>query len=339
MADFAEIFHSLSPDKQEALLNGPAAPPPPGVVSNFDNPPNRNELAFAVTTSALALSSVVVILWIFAKAFCQRKVYPGDAFIFAGYGIFIGSCYCLYYWMNLTGVYVHSWDVRMVYVAQNLYGSTLMTLKIGVLLEWLRIFVPKGTRDSFWWTCITNLALNVLFYVAAKLVENFACFPHETIWDFTVEGHCLDQKSLALASAIVNLVSDLLILALPQIVIWKLNMSVTKKPGVSLVFAVGVFCCVVAVFRVITSRQYYISTDPIYDLSPVALWNIVELTLVIMIACLPSIPAVFKGPRLRSLWRPMKSWAGPSQNTSAGGSRWKRTPHRTAESPNQEAYH
>lgn len=115
-----------------------------------------------------------------------------------------------------------------------------MSLKIGVLLEWARIFVPKGTRDTFWWTCYITLALNVLFYAAVKFVDNLACFPHEKIWNLTVEGHCLNLRASTLASAVVNLVSDLVILGLPHIVIWKLNMSLTKRIGVSCVFAVGV---------------------------------------------------------------------------------------------------
>jgi hypothetical protein len=122
----------------------------------------------------------------------------------------------------------------------NLYGSILMTLKIGVLLEWSRIFVPKGTRNRFWWLCNATLVFNVLFYVAVKLVDNLACFPHEKIWNLTIEGHCINQRASTLASAVVNLVSDLVILGLPQMVIWKLNMSLTRRIGVSCVFAVGV---------------------------------------------------------------------------------------------------
>ncbi|KAI0102570.1 hypothetical protein GGR51DRAFT_526991 [Nemania sp. FL0031] len=258
--------------------------------------------------------------------------------------IFTGYSYCLYHWINLTGMYVHAWDVRLrtafdfayiVYVGENLYGSTLMTLKIGVLLEWARIFVPTGTRNSFWWLCNATLVANVLFYVAVKLVDNLACFPHEKIWDLTVEGHCINQRASALASAIVNLVSDLVILGLPQMVIWKLNMSFAKRLGVSCIFAVGVFCCVAAIFRVITSYQYYKSIDQVYDLSPVALWDVVEMTLVIVIACLPSIPVIFKDPRIRSLWPLMKS---PASSLGKANSSTKLTSHGTVDSSNRNAY-
>ncbi|KAI1824024.1 hypothetical protein F4861DRAFT_285973 [Xylaria intraflava] len=249
MADFAAMFNSLPPDKQEELLNGPASPPPHGVVSNFDNPPNQNHLSLGVTNTGLVISSLFVILWIFSKAFCLRKIHVEDGFIFAGYGIFVGYTYCLYYWINLTGMYVHTWDVRLrttldfsyiVYVGQNLYGASVGTLKVGVLLQWARIFVPRNFRDPFWWAYNTTLVLNVLFYGSAKFVDNFACSPHEKIWDPTVEGHCINMRAETLVSAIVNLVSDLVILALPQMVIWKLNMSRAKRLGISCVFAVGI---------------------------------------------------------------------------------------------------
>lgn len=94
-------------------------------------------------------------------------------------------------------------------------------------------------------------------------------------------------------------------------------------------------CCVAALFRVITSYQYYKSTDQIYDLSPLALWDVVEMTLVIIVACLPSIPALFNDPRLHSLWRRMKPGASPLQS---GNARGKLTSRATVESSNRNAY-
>jgi hypothetical protein len=43
-------MHSLPPEEQERIMNGPALPPPEGTVPNLDNPPNNNVLGvFALT--------------------------------------------------------------------------------------------------------------------------------------------------------------------------------------------------------------------------------------------------------------------------------------------------
>ncbi|RYP11508.1 hypothetical protein DL764_000031 [Monosporascus ibericus] len=295
MTGSSDSFNSLSPDRQRELLDGPAAHPPLGLMPNFDNPPHRNHLAFAVTTTGLALSSFMVLLWLVSKLFYQKKVHIGDVFIFAGFGVFVGYNYCLYYWINLTGMYVHTWDIRLrtmpnflyvrvitriysrnitdesqnIYVGSNLYGSMLMSIKIGILMEWARIFVPTGVRNTFWWTCYATLVANVLFYVSAKFVTNFTCIPREKIWHRELEGHCINERAATFASTIVNCVSDLVILAVPHSIIWRLNMSRARKIGVAGIFAVGIFGCVAAVFRVLTCAKYYRSTDFAYDLSPV----------------------------------------------------------------------
>ncbi|KAI0468523.1 hypothetical protein F4859DRAFT_524442 [Xylaria cf. heliscus] len=315
MEDFAVLFNSLSPQEQEELLNGPASPPPAGIVPNFDSPSNQNGLATGVTTTGFVAIILVVMLWSFAKISCQKRFYVADGFIVASFGIVAGYMYTVYRWIHLTGMYVHIWN--LVYLSENFYGSTAMTVKISILLEWARIFVPRGVHNKFWWTCQVTLAVNVSFYVAVKLVDNLACFPHRKIWDITVEGHCINMRASSLASSIVNLVSDIVIFALPQSVIWNLSMRTANKIGVSCMFALGIFCCIASVFRVVTSYKYYISTDFTYDISSLALWNVVEITLMFAIACLPSIPVLFRRPWIQQFITSSKSLIRSGQDSRA----------------------
>lgn len=115
-----------------------------------------------------------------------------------------------------------------------------MLLKSAILLQWARTFVPKGFRNTFWWICHILLAINVLFYVACTLVEIFGCTPRRKLWTPGLPGTCVDMTKVNIASAIVNFSSDLIILYLPQRIIWSLHMSTSKKLGVATLFAVGV---------------------------------------------------------------------------------------------------
>jgi hypothetical protein len=113
-------------------------------------------------------------------------------------------------------------------------------LKTAILLEWLRIFNPTGKRNTFFWACHIILWINILFYSASFFAINLACIPRQRIWDKTItEGHCFNENELYLAGTIVNLISDVAILLVPQKVIWSLKMSVKRKIGVSLIFATG----------------------------------------------------------------------------------------------------
>jgi len=122
----------------------------------------------------------------------------------------------------------------------TIYGNVIMLLKIGILSHWSRIFVPKGHRNAFWWICYVTMAVNVLFYVICTFIEIFACTPRKKIWNPMIQGKCLDMPTVIIVSAFVNFFSDLIILILPQRVIWGLNMSMKRKVGIAALFAVGV---------------------------------------------------------------------------------------------------
>jgi hypothetical protein len=115
----------------------------------------------------------------------------------------------------------------------------MIFLKSAILLEWIRLFVPGKTRNAFFWTCHAITILNALYYTANIIVENVSCTPKAYWWDKSLTGHCLNGTVLALTSATVNLAFDITILILPQRVIWTLNMSTSRRLGVSVVFAIG----------------------------------------------------------------------------------------------------
>lgn len=67
------------------------------------------------------------------------------------------------------------------------------------------------------------------------------CTPFERNWSPLAGGFCrLRIPPLALGSAIVNVVMDMVPLFLAQRVIWSLKLPLQKKLGVSLIFLIGV---------------------------------------------------------------------------------------------------
>ncbi|RYO83188.1 hypothetical protein DL762_006233 [Monosporascus cannonballus] len=207
-------LHLLPPAQQEAILNGPALAPPPGVMSNFDDPPNNNTLALVV----ISFLSVA----------------------------FFGSIYHIVF---QVGFFVNQWNVRVrdlpamfydVHLASDFYTVTIMLYKAAILLEWTRIFVPRDTRGAFYWICHALLWINVAFYVTMLISGSLSCTPFERLWDPTVPGTCRNRKAYDVATASFSLVSDIFILLLPQRVIWKLRLRREKKIGIAVIFAVGV---------------------------------------------------------------------------------------------------
>ncbi|KAI0968051.1 hypothetical protein F4678DRAFT_232522 [Xylaria arbuscula] len=281
--------------------NKPALAPPPGVQSNFD-PPNGNAQAHIGIAICLFIVSVSVSLRAYSKIVCMKQVKLEDYVGLVALGPYIAFIYGIYDLMRTTGIYVHQWNIRastvpsalyIVYINTSLFQATMGSVKTAILLEWIGIFVPNGTRTSFWWTCQIIMWLNILYYIAVIVVSAISCSPHEKIWHPTIPGTCFNTKAFFISNATLNLASDIIILALPQRIIWRLKMSREKKIGVSLVFAVGVIACLVGGARLSRAVIYYVSTDNLYNVSAVFLWCTAELSISFLVFCLPAIPKIF----------------------------------------------
>lgn len=130
---------------------------------------------------------------------------------------------------------------KVLFVGSVLYAVTVMLVKAAILQEWRRIFLPLGTKNTFYYTCYALMVFNILFYSASVIAICLQCTPYARIWDKTItEGSCISTTTLEIAGAVINLASDLIVLILPQKTIWRLQMSMRNKIGVSVVFAVGI---------------------------------------------------------------------------------------------------
>jgi hypothetical protein len=115
-----------------------------------------------------------------------------------------------------------------------------MLVKVAVLLQWLRVFVPRGVRNAFFWILHVTIWIHVGFYGALTLVEIWSCNPREKIWNPWIPGTCISIAAVGGTSSIVNVVSDIIILILPHRVIWKLEMPKHRKKAISLLFTCGI---------------------------------------------------------------------------------------------------
>ncbi|OCL08895.1 hypothetical protein AOQ84DRAFT_266597, partial [Glonium stellatum] len=287
-------------------LEGPALAPPPGIVPNFTGPPNQDALGYALLITGLSLSVIAVVIRLYAKIFCVKV---RDRRLYVDSGVYAGCQYFIIRVLQFPGIYVYQWNIRLkdlsgiLYVSSTGSGSSheaLTSLGIsvlaplctqGILLEWIHLSAPRGLRNTSFWTYHVTIWINVMFYIACTIVEIFGCHPREKFWNkLILGGSCVNLQAVILASSVLNFVSDLIVLALPQKTIWSLQMSLRKKVDVSAIFAIGIFGCVCGTVRMIHSIKLLSSDDVTYTLSPVGLWCVVEITSEFLIFCIPSIP-------------------------------------------------
>ncbi|RYC64117.1 hypothetical protein CHU98_g2087 [Xylaria longipes] len=270
-------------------FNKPALQPPSGIEPNFDSPPNRNvEAHFAIAIGILIVFTGAS-LRAYSKIFCMKQVHLED---------YVGL------------VALAPYIAFIIYTNTSLFQATMGTIKTAVLLEWTRIFVPSGTRTIFWWTCQIVMWVNMLYYTTGVIISAISCSPHEKIWHPTIPGRCFNTKAFFISNAALNLASDIIILALPQRVIWTLKMPTQKKIGVSVVFAVGVIASLVGAGRLTRAVMYYLSNDNLYNVSSVFLWCTAELSVAFLVFCLPAVPKIFSADnRIKKSAARLRSWS------------------------------
>ncbi|KAH8689592.1 hypothetical protein BGW36DRAFT_412363 [Talaromyces proteolyticus] len=286
-------------------LNGPALQPPEGVTPNFDNPPNNNRLAYIVLTLCAVVATICLLLRLYARVILLRKIQIEEVLITLAYGPYWGAVWSAYRMIETPGYFVHQWDLRLkdlipanyyTLVFGVCYSIILPLLKVSILVEWLRVFSPRGSRYKglFWWGCIIVIFVQSASGVAIAIALNFQCTPHKKIYDFSVHGTCWELYKVQVSSASIQLASDVAIMLLPQHVIWKLKMSWQKRLGVSIVFGFGLTACVSAAFRLETTVAHAHTSDAIYSLAPLVFWATAEITCGFFIVCLPCIPKTLK---------------------------------------------
>jgi hypothetical protein len=125
-------------------------------------------------------------------------------------------------------------------IAEAIWCPCIFLLKTAIVLQYLEMLAPNRTVNAFMffggWTVIGAM---FIFYTSDFFLTLFICTPREKIWNDTVDGKCLNYNALVVASALFNIISDLVILFLPVRSVWKLHIATKKKCAIVLLFCTG----------------------------------------------------------------------------------------------------
>lgn len=122
------------------------------------------------------------------------------------------------------------------YVSGPFYIASLFFTKTSAILFYLRVFKSEGW---FLWISSSAIALNIVWAVAIGCISFFPCRPVEKFWNQPLPGMCIDMPAILAAFAVLNVLTDTLILIMPLPMIWQLKISWVRKLGFAVVFVLG----------------------------------------------------------------------------------------------------
>jgi len=124
---------------------------------------------------------------------------------------------------------------RIIYVNELLWFTSFLFTKLSVLFFYHRVF---GSKMALRWTLYTIGAITVLWWVVITFIAIFQCTP--VTGSIAAPGsNCLKPLPFFYAQTIPNLITDFAILLVPMPILWQLQMRLTKKLGLILIFTIG----------------------------------------------------------------------------------------------------
>ncbi|KAI0189063.1 hypothetical protein F4808DRAFT_466025 [Astrocystis sublimbata] len=280
----------------------PALLPPEGVESRFQDyyPVRGSQIALA--TFLLTLSTGGVLARSYTRARLLNQFDLSDWSLILALLLFAAFT-ALKLVANTYGQGHHQWDVNLVSIQgfllfQNLvettYCPTMLFAKYTVLRQIELIFYKhqhKRFASRLIWVLIWA---NTIFYVTIFFTFLFACVPRAKIVNPTVAGHCIDSKASVLATSVINVISDITILIIPLVAVWQLHLRPKTKFGISVVFAVGIFATIACIVRLYYGVVLTLNEDGTWLIESVGTWAMVEFATVILVACFPLFPRLYK---------------------------------------------
>ncbi|CAF9930843.1 hypothetical protein IMSHALPRED_008293 [Imshaugia aleurites] len=180
----------------------------------------------------------------------------------------------------------------------------------AVLLFYRRIFTNGRVVYAIWTMVILVNVWTVAFF-CTNLLQCIPISVNWTGWGAAVDS-CINTNTMFLAQAWSDVVTDVMILSLPLPCIWRLQMPTSRKIAVCSIFLLGTLVIAVGVAKLVVFYNVVAETqsqnnDVTYILTPTLYWPMVESSLGVVGACLPSMRPIFRDFSLDNLARSIRS--------------------------------
>ncbi|KAF1353932.1 major facilitator superfamily domain-containing protein [Delphinella strobiligena] len=275
----------------------------------------RGPTVFAVVVVMVCLSTTFVSLRFVSRVGIVKRFMLDDYFMALAWLLAFGMSFAICFG-TANGLGRHEIDVpgawqstllKSQYVFSVLYNPTLMAEKTSILVFYLSL---SKTNKTFRWATIATLFVVNAAGLALTIVTIVQCNPVSATFTYPTPdtAHCTDIVTIYLASAPVNIITDLAILFLPMPILTSMRLPKKQKIILVVTFGFGVFVAVVDIIRIAnlqaasTYRLKEIThdvaegnmnsvdaTDFSWYSSFSFMWSAIEVNLGIMCACVPAL--------------------------------------------------
>ena len=303
---------------------------PPGYLQEYSG----GEL-IATSVVFIVLETAFAIVRHFARRTHHSSIALDDWFIWPALVVNIALCVLAIILVPAAGVGSHFAAVviyepaKLVAWAKGIYADVWLWAlavalpKLSILGFYLRFFTSQWERAISY----TLMAIITITFIATALVTTFQCSPIAYQWgqfDGSVaDGKCINTLAFYRWMSFPNIVTDVIMLVLPQPMIWRLHTTRSQKLGLTVVFLTGSFGLITAClrFRIFFDNDAF--KDNTWTSVQLLKWTDIEPGIYFIAACMPSFRPLFV-----DAWRQGKSVLSSHSQSKTTGSGYSRGSHR-----------
>ncbi|KAF2419045.1 hypothetical protein EJ08DRAFT_44725 [Tothia fuscella] len=275
---------------------------------NFENPVRRhwlNPIAFCL----FLFTTLVLGARLWARITRQAGAFGGDDvfIIFAWIAGALFTALALYA-ITWGGFDRHVWDIPsnqavstgfVAWSAEALFLTSTCLTKVSILLFYRRIMERSYSR-TIQWAIYVAIASTVIYFFAFFTILVFACTPVDSAWKsmnllYRKPYHCVNRREMDALAGVFSVVSDAYALAIPQIVISKLQMQRKQKVVLYCIFSSGLIVVAAGIARTYWMVQLHYSAQR--DLTWVGFYMLtygfIEMCFSIICASIPALKGFF----------------------------------------------
>ncbi|KAJ5918307.1 hypothetical protein N7454_010682 [Penicillium verhagenii] len=292
----------------------------------------HQKIALGIVVAFPILGGIAVLLRLWARSLSRSALTSDDYFIVAGYILAVSQSITSWYYIKTNYVGIHVWDIPKDYDVQKglvwnyanqlLYNPCLTLIKVSILMFLRRLDSRSRIVNILIWT---SLGVVTALFIAVLFVDIFQCHPIAYNWDMTIKGgKCINQGAFYVSSAALNLFTDLIVISIPILITWNLQMPLRRKIAVCLILCLGGVATAVGVWRIVILAQAFFPTGPVPDptFSIGFCSSAVEVNVAVITACAPSMKSIASKFLPRLLGTSRNGHSGYAGNTT-GDSRRK----------------
>ncbi|KAI0116372.1 hypothetical protein GGR51DRAFT_574685 [Nemania sp. FL0031] len=200
------------------------------------------------------------------------------------------------------GVGLHQWQLspaqitiayKTFFAAQPFWTISVTSFRLSILLLYREIF---SVSQYFDWAVRISVTVVCASFVGMIVIIFTACYPTTFDWhERVVNGYCGEQPILLMVAAASSAAFDIIIVALPLPLVWRLQLRTHKRLAITITFGLGLAISAINFIRLIKSIECDLA-DFTFCTFDGNLLTGAEMTVGTIVACVPTLGPLLRRP-------------------------------------------